>query len=476
MLPSLMAVQLRLAITEFLSTTYAIGDEHTREALARFLTDQRTGIFRGPYLHVRVPYRQVDEFWQHPLEWAPEDLRPFQHQATAWERLSSLNHTPQPTLVRTGTGSGKTESFLVPILDHCQRARAEGQRGIKALLLYPMNALASDQAGRIAKFIESEAMLRGVRAGIYVGGAKEDGEHVRVQGGHLIDSRAEMRAEPPDILLTNYKMLDYLLLRDTDRELWAENTPDTLRYLVLDELHSYDGAQGTDVAMLIRRLGARLNMHDEQGALGGCCPVATSATLGSGETATASLADFATKLFGTQVTVDAIVSDDRLTATEATDETEFDFPVPEPSAVVAIARNGDQPAHDYRETMSALFFDHPLVPRAAELDSDGKPSRPAEPDLPPIELLGHRLRRHHLTRALLEAASDRPRDFDDVINRLAVRTPSWGRAFRRDPDEVRAALAEFLALLSMARVNHGGRLDPLYTVQVQLSGTRGEPP
>ena len=75
---------------------------------------------------------------------------------------------------------------------------------------------------------------------------------------YIIDKRDVLRNDPPDILLTNYKMLDFLLLRREDRNLWAANDPDTLRYIVLDEFHTYDGAQGTDVAMLLRRLGKSL--------------------------------------------------------------------------------------------------------------------------------------------------------------------------------------------------------------------------
>ena len=74
----------------------------------------------------------------------------------------------------------------------------------------------------------------------------------------VITDRATLRKHPPDILLTNYKMLDYLMLRPMDRELWASNTPTTLRYVVVDELHTFDGAQGTDLALLLRRLRARL--------------------------------------------------------------------------------------------------------------------------------------------------------------------------------------------------------------------------
>ena len=152
------------------------------------------------------------------------------------------------TLVATGTGSGKTECFLLPILDHCLR---DNRPGVKAILIYPMNALATDQAGRIARLIHNAPALRGVRAGLYVGG---EGDAHRAMGpGHLITDRGRMRREPPDILLTNYKMLDYLLLRPEDQGVWQHNAPGVLRSLVVDELHTFDGAQGTDLACLIRR-------------------------------------------------------------------------------------------------------------------------------------------------------------------------------------------------------------------------------
>ncbi|MDA2914970.1 hypothetical protein MYX77_13645, partial [Acidobacteriia bacterium AH_259_A11_L15] len=108
-------------------------------------------------------------------------------------------------------------------------------------------------------------------AGLYVGG---NGQHGAADREHLVDKREVLRDSPPDILLTNYKMLDFLLLRPEDRKLWQHNGPETLRYLVLDELHTYDGAQGSDVACLIRRLKNRLGC-----AAGSICCVGTSATI-----------------------------------------------------------------------------------------------------------------------------------------------------------------------------------------------------
>lgn len=119
--------------------------------------------------------------------------------------------------------------FLFPLLDHCWRHR--GEPGIKAIILYPMNALASDQAGRIAEQIHNwpdaaNPQLRGqIRAGLYVGGK---GTHPVPEEHHLEDMREHLRKNPPDILLTNYRMLDFLLLRPEDGVLWQRNGERTL--------------------------------------------------------------------------------------------------------------------------------------------------------------------------------------------------------------------------------------------------------
>src|SRR5690606_7869527 len=142
-----------------------------------------------------------------------------------------------------------------------------------------MNALATDQAGRVAKEIVNTAALAGVRAGLYVGDAPAELSQTvrRLEDGSfsVITDRDVLRSNPPDILLTNYKMLDFLLIRAADTPLWVHQQPDTLRYLVVDELHTFDGAQGTDLACLIRRLKGRL-----QSPPGQLVCVGTSATLG----------------------------------------------------------------------------------------------------------------------------------------------------------------------------------------------------
>lgn len=163
MRPTLAAAQLQGSLTQYLTTTYALTDEDTRVALERFLEDPEGGIFRGPYLRIRTPFHKAEDGWRQHLEWAPA-FAPYRHQAKAYERLSTLRGPARPTLITTGTGSGKTESFLVPVLDHCRRERAKGRSGVKAVLLYPMNALATDQAGRIGEYL-AQPELAQVTAG-----------------------------------------------------------------------------------------------------------------------------------------------------------------------------------------------------------------------------------------------------------------------------------------------------------------------
>jgi ATP-dependent helicase YprA (DUF1998 family) len=270
--PTLAAESLRHNLTQYLTTTFALADPAVRDALATFLDHPEQGLFRGPYLRIRAPFRRAEGGWRRHLEWTPADFTPYVHQARAFERLSTLPGPARPTLVTTGTGSGKTEAFLYPILDHCQRARwhgeqgEKGNQGVKAVLLYPMNALATDQTQRLDALLRQEPSLAGVTAGLYIG------EVAAVTYPRVMTKRSEIRTSPPDILITNYKMLDHLLQRAEDQPLWADAE---LAYVVLDEVHTYDGAQGTDVAMLLRRLAAATGQAAPGRPLGAICPVAT---------------------------------------------------------------------------------------------------------------------------------------------------------------------------------------------------------
>lgn len=306
MQPLIVAHQVTQGVADFLRTAFPSTTPGFIGLLERFL-EQRDNIFKGPYLTVPLPFRSGTRLERPPFSWLPESFVPHAHQAKAFARLTG--ETARSTLVATGTGSGKTEAFLYPILEHCRLVRADGRAGIKAVILYPMNALATDQAARLARTILTTPALRGLRAGLYVGDAPEfESEAVtqREDGSYtLITDRNVLRANPPDILLTNYKMLDFLLLRAADTPLWAQQRPDTLRYLVVDELHTFDGAQGTDLACLIRRLKGRL-----EAAPGQLVCVGTSATLGDG--GGDSLLSFARDIFGEAMDADAVIGEDRV--------------------------------------------------------------------------------------------------------------------------------------------------------------------
>lgn len=329
MQPLILADQLTRGVADFLRAAFPSSTPGFDGLLERFLA--RPGnLFKGPYLTLPLPFRTQADLGKPFFSWLPEGFRPYAHQARAFKRLSG-DHAAS-TLVATGTGSGKTECFLYPILEHCRQQRQAGRKGIKAIILYPMNALATDQASRLARLILSNTHLSGIRAGLYVGGdatadpadgSTASGNVQQLKNGaySLITDRAVLRKDPPDILLTNYKMLDFLLIRAEDSPLWAHQQPDTLRYLVVDELHTFDGAQGTDLACLIRRLKGRLQTPPGQ-----LVCVGTSATLGSeGEDG---LLTFAGQIFGERFQSsgnssgsssegnDAIITEDRLLVAE----------------------------------------------------------------------------------------------------------------------------------------------------------------
>jgi ATP-dependent helicase YprA (DUF1998 family) len=327
LLPSAQAREIRDGLLDYLTTTFALADPDARLALADFLGDPKHGIFKGPFLRLRLPFRAAADGWQSILGW-DIGLTPYGHQAQAFARLSTADLGPDrprplPTLVTTGTGSGKTEAFLYPILDHVLRARRDGVTGMKALILYPMNALANDQAKRLADLLTTRDELAGITAALYTG---QDGpQRTRVSADGLITERAIIRDAAPDILLTNYKMLDQLLLRYEDRAIWRQSAH-SLQYLVLDEFHTYDGAQGTDVAMLLRRLGLTLKSYLPDDALtdaerarplGRITPVATSATLGD-QGDPAQMIGFARTVFGDDFDQSSVVTESRLSLDEWT--------------------------------------------------------------------------------------------------------------------------------------------------------------
>ena len=203
------------------------------------------------------------------------------HQEEA-ARLGCSPDLPNYVLT-TGTGSGKSLSYIIPIVDYCLRVGARNQR-IKAIIIYPMNALANSQLGELEKFL-----VAGYPEGL------QPVSFARYTGQENDKDRQRILEDPPDILLTNYVMMELILTRNEEHKIIraAQN----LRFLVLDELHTYRGRQGADVGMLVRRIREDLNARSVQ-------HIGTSATLAGADTfggQQREVARMATALFGSEV-------------------------------------------------------------------------------------------------------------------------------------------------------------------------------
>ncbi|MGD0128851.1 MAG: DEAD/DEAH box helicase [Terriglobia bacterium] len=439
MIPSVIARQVERGVNDFLRTTFPITNPFFAGALEKLLATPGM-LFRGPYLSLRLPFVNAENVRRLFPEATPESFSPYRHQQQAFERLDT--RAGRSTIVATGTGSGKTECFLYPVLDHCFRER--GRRGIKAILIYPMNALATDQAQRLARMIWQNKNLRGyVTAGLFLGGMERQPPKVMTEQD-LITDRDILRAAPPDILLTNYKMLDYLLVRPRDYGLWRLNQPETLRYLVVDELHTFDGAQGADVACLIRRIKERVKAPP-----GRLCCVGTSATLG--EESSERLAEYPAKVFGEPFEAGSVIGESLLAPEEFLKGclvTRFETPVP-----------GDLNAMD------------PLIYESAEqyLAEQARLWLGQNLSQDPVRL-AHELKHHAFFRNLLTILGNRAVSAGDLVQELKKRLPGFGGHEEVYLDRL---LGSFLALVSRAKVlgpliDEEQKLNPLVQVRLQL--------
>ncbi|MCB1091039.1 MAG: hypothetical protein KDL87_05890, partial [Verrucomicrobiae bacterium] len=289
------------------------------------------------------------------------------------------------------------------------------------------------------EIVHGSSSCRGkVRVGLYVGGESEKAKQMTETG--VITCKDEMRKSPPDILMTNYKMLDYLLIRQDDRGLWSENAPDTLRYLVVDEIHTFDGAQGTDLACLIRRVKARLKTPE-----GHLCPVGTSATLG-GEDSGASILDFAALVFGEKFQESSIIQETRKSVREHLEDTDsleiryFEPPGPEHHEELSPASYASIEA--YTTAQAKLWFGTDL-----DLSTlDGKVA------------LAKELRAHNFLRTFLQHFEQRTQvdgqeqvrrrsviEESEILSALSSRRPQW------DTEHHRLLINSFISLCATAR-------------------------
>ncbi|MDX9723031.1 MAG: DEAD/DEAH box helicase, partial [Myxococcota bacterium] len=440
MLPSALLAQLETGLADFLRASFHATTPGFRHAIERLIAEPGA-LTQGPFVELALPFAQGSQ--PHFFPRLPLDFVPYLHQERAFVRLGQ--DPPRSTIIATGTGSGKTECFLYPILAHCLEHAEEP--GIKAILIYPMNALASDQALRIARTIDHHPALREhVRAGLYIGeGDGKQSSHVEMGPEHLITERDQLRKHPPDILLTNYKMLDYMLLRPRDRLLWDSSSDGSLRFLVVDELHSFDGAQGTDLACLLRRLRARIKARPHQ-----LCCIGTSATLGGDDDALA-LRDYAASVFGTPFDEDAIIRETRLDLERFRGD--------------AILRFIKQPELAQRPALDPSRYADPDAFIAAQLELwfETKAEAAVGSDAWRVEI-GTMLRQHVSFDNLLRRLRGGVRPLDELIDELALP----GSDLRTDPAFGRAALLSLLALVSAARSASARKLSPFVQLRLQL--------
>lgn len=215
-------------------------------------------------------------------------LRKHQQQAVGY----ALNN--QSYVVTTGTGSGKSLCFFIPIIDAAIKARKAGEPArTRAIVIYPMNALANSQREELRRYLGA------------------DHPHIptfaRYTGQESREEREAIKNNPPDILLTNFMMLELLMTRQDEIDRKVLENCRGFQFVVLDELHTYRGRQGADVAMLMRRLKARIGNPEHPAICVGTS--ATMASEGGTEEKSAAVARIASKIFGTTIGPDAVVTE-----------------------------------------------------------------------------------------------------------------------------------------------------------------------
>lgn len=219
----------------------------------------------------------------------------YRHQSQAIAKATQR----QSFVVTTGTGSGKSLCFFVPVIDAAIRARVAGEAArTRAIVIYPMNALANSQLKELEKYIDQSGLPAPLRP-----------TFARYTGQESREERERIREAKPDILLTNFMMLELLMTRQNPLDRAVIANAHGLDFIVLDELHTYRGRQGADVAMLIRRVRDRLCPDHQPICIG------TSATMASEGDRATQVASVASRLFGTDISPDAVIDESLARAT-----------------------------------------------------------------------------------------------------------------------------------------------------------------
>ena len=318
--PLILYRQLRDTLRRYIPTTLPISRNYPelKKAFQAVLNDEV--LVKGPYIEalpdfekgnsLRTLLKEHGGFLHNGFAQLHDALLDRALHAHQQEALTGACQDQQSLLVATGTGSGKTECFLYPLAQQLLNDPNPDEPGVRCLLIYPMNALANDQLYyRIAPLFGRQLAEQQISFGRFTSQIRANTtraeEESRLQENdklmqalgaqipaHWRLTREEMLASPPKILVTNYAMLEHLLLLPRNAPLFVHNT---LRTIVLDEIHTYQGAQATEVAFLLRKLKNRLKVKRSLQVFG------TSASLPSGIDSDAKILSFAQDLFGEKV-------------------------------------------------------------------------------------------------------------------------------------------------------------------------------
>ncbi|BAY95857.1 MULTISPECIES: DEAD/DEAH box helicase [unclassified Tolypothrix] len=340
--------QPRQDFIRYLLTAYPLRDPHLRYAL-KYQLEQRGNIWQEPYLEGSQPYQPgksvaqlVNQGVLHPQMaslFTPSNRPLYEHQEKA---VKAVIQKQQNIVVATGTGSGKTECFLLPMLDTLLKEEDNLLiHGVRALILYPMNALVNDQVKRLRKLLCRQDEIR-IKFGFYtsrtetkkekaiealaaefsayeskelkelfaenelrelfteeeLGNLDSIRERLVEEALHKTQqiqclSREEIWNEPPHILITNYSMLEHMLIRPVERNKIFAASASTFKMLIVDEAHTYNGSTGSEVSMLLERLKVAVGIKKP----GHIRCIATSASLGDASVDNQVL-EFAEKFFG----------------------------------------------------------------------------------------------------------------------------------------------------------------------------------
>lgn len=303
----------------YLRTTFNIGEPYADE-FKRLLSDKNS-LAKGPYLDVTDTFesgKAISELIEEgilPKSFSKMNLnqtRPlYLHQEKALRKIAQEHKN---IVVSTGTGSGKTESFLIPILRELALENENGtlNPGVRALLVYPMNALANDQVERLREILKDYPEIT---FGVYTGQTQKTKvraleEYETLNDGNIplkneLISREEMIDKPPHIFITNYAMLEYLMVRPAENTFFEGKYGNNWKFIVFDEAHVYNGSTGIEVSMLFRRLQAKLDAKK-------LTYILTSATLGDKEDDD-KVAEFAGKLCNAPFFASDVIRADRVT-------------------------------------------------------------------------------------------------------------------------------------------------------------------